>query len=91
MKYQDGVKYFDIDVVLFLFEQNLPYDGSTTKLGNPSNGLFFGNLELLSSRNHILKSHLEEGKNHQTWKKLNEQFTIASLLMVPQTFLTLNR
>ena len=54
-----------LDVVLFLSERNLPFRGSTTELCNPNNGLFLGNLELLSGHNQILKSHLDEVKKHQ--------------------------
>ena len=49
--------------VLFLSERNLPFRGSTTKLGYPNNGLFLGGLELLSGHNQVLKSHLNEAKN----------------------------
>ena len=52
-----------LDVVLFLSEQQLPFCRSTTELNNPNNGLFLGNLELLSGHNQILKSHLDEVKN----------------------------
>ena len=54
-----------LDVVLFLSERQLPFRGSTTELNNPNNGLFLGNLELLSGHNKILKSHLDEVKKHQ--------------------------
>ena len=46
-------------------ERQLPFRGSTTELNNPNNGLFLGNLELLSGQNKILKSHLVEVKKHQ--------------------------
>ena len=52
-------------VVLFLSERQLPFRGSTTECNNPSNGLFLGNLELLSGHNKILKSHLDEVKKYQ--------------------------
>ena len=52
-------------IVLFLSERNLPFCGSTTKLGDPNNGLFLGSLELLSGHNQLLKSHLNEVKKHQ--------------------------
>ena len=54
-----------LDVVLFLSERQLPFRGSTTELNNANNGLFLGNLELLSGHNQILKSHLNEVKKHQ--------------------------
>ena len=54
-----------LGVVLFLSERQLPFRGSTTELNNPNNGLFLGNLELLSGHNEILKSHLDEVKKHQ--------------------------
>ena len=53
-----------LDAVLFLSERQLPFHGSTTELNNPNNGLFLGNLELLSGHNQILKSHLDEVKKH---------------------------
>ena len=46
-------------------ERQLLFRGSTTELNNPNNGLFLGNLELLSGHNTILKSHLVEVKKHQ--------------------------
>ena len=51
-----------LDVVLFLAERNLPFRGSTIKLDDPNNGLFLGNLELLSRHNQVLKVHLNEVK-----------------------------
>ena len=54
-----------LDVVLFLSERQLPFRGSTTELNNPNNGLFLGNMELLSGHNKMLKSHLVEVKKHQ--------------------------
>ena len=51
-----------LDVALFLSERQLSFRGSTTELNNPHNGLFLGNLELLSDHNQILKSHLDEVK-----------------------------
>ena len=45
-----------LDVALFLSERQLPFRGSTTELNNPNNGLFLGNLKLLSDHNQILKS-----------------------------------
>ena len=51
-------------VVLFLSERQLPFPGSTTECNNPSNGLFLGNLELLSGHNKILTSHLDEVKKY---------------------------
>ena len=72
-----------LDVVLFLSERNLPFRGSTTKLGDPNSGLFLGSLELLSGHNQVLKSHLNEVKKHQengtgmqahylSWRSQNE-------------------
>jgi hypothetical protein len=72
-----------LDVVLFLSERNLPFRGSTTKLDDPNNGLFLGNLELLSSHNQVLKMHLNEVKRNQetetrmqahylSWRSQNE-------------------
>ena len=54
-----------LDVVLFLLERQLLFRGSTTELNNPNNGLFLGNLELLSGHNKILKSHLDEVEKRQ--------------------------
>ena len=72
-----------LDVVLFLSERNLPFRGSTIKLDDPNNGLFLGNLELLSGHNQVLKMHLNEVKKHQetetqmqthylSWRSQNE-------------------
>ena len=72
-----------LDVVLFLAERNLPFRGSTIKLDDPNNGLFLGNLELLSRHNQVLKVHLNEVKKHQetetriqahylSWRSQNE-------------------
>ena len=46
-------------------KRNLPFRGSTIKLDDPSNGLFLGNLELLSRHNQVLRVHLNEVKKHQ--------------------------
>ena len=56
---------FILDIVLFLQERQLPFRGSSTELNNTNNGLFLGNLEVLSGHNQILKSHLDEVKKHQ--------------------------
>jgi hypothetical protein len=72
-----------LDVILFLSERNLPFRGSTIKLDDPNNGLFLGNLELLSGHNQVLKMHLNEVKKHQetetrmqahylSWRSQNE-------------------
>ena len=72
-----------LDVVLFLAERNLPFRGSTIKLDEPNNGLFLGNLELLSRHNQVLEVHLNEVKKHQetetrmqahylSWRSLDE-------------------
>ena len=72
-----------LDVVLFLAERNLPFRGSSIKLDDPNNGLFLGNLELLSRHNQVLKVHLNEVKKHQetetrmqahylSWRSQNE-------------------
>ena len=72
-----------LDIVLFLSERNLPFRDSTTKLDDPNNGLFLGNLELLIGHNQVLKMHLNEVKKHQetetqmqahylSWRSQNE-------------------
>ena len=37
-----------LDVTLFLAERNLPFRGCSSEIGEPDNGLFLGNLELLN-------------------------------------------
>ena len=51
-----------LDVVLFLSKRQLPFRGSTTELNNP-NGLFLGNLELLSGHNEILRKKHQENSS----------------------------
>ena len=52
-----------LDVVLFLSERQLLFRGSTTELNNPNNGLFLGNLELLSGHNEILRKKDQENNS----------------------------
>ena len=53
-----------LDATLFLAERNLPFCGSSSKIGDADNGLFLG-LELLSQHNKMLQLHLQEVKTHQ--------------------------
>ena len=55
-------------------ERQLPFRGSTTELNNPNNGLFLGNLELLSGHNTILKSHLDEVEKHYLSPRSQNEF-----------------
>ena len=72
-----------LDVVLFLSERNLPFRGSSSKIGDSHNGLFLGTLELLSRHNKVLEVHLQDVKQHQdeqirmqarylSWRSQNE-------------------
>ncbi|XP_065903748.1 zinc finger MYM-type protein 1-like [Dysidea avara] len=72
-----------LDVILFLAERNLPFRGSSNKIGDGDNGLFLGILELLSKHNKVLEMHLNNVKQHQisesrmqthylSWRSQNE-------------------
>ncbi|XP_065902561.1 uncharacterized protein [Dysidea avara] len=72
-----------LDVILFLAEHNLPFRGSSSKIGDGDNGLFLGILELLSKHNKVLEMHLNNVKQHQisesrmqthylSWRSQNE-------------------
>ena len=54
-----------LHVTLFLAERNLPFRGHNSKIGDQGNGLFLGELELLSRYNPVLKLHLNEVKQSQ--------------------------
>lgn len=59
-----------LDVILFLGERNLPLRGSSNQIGDMSNGLFLGTLELLSKYCPHLKEHLENVKSKQELGKI---------------------
>ena len=48
--------------MFFLAEHNLPFHGSSTKIGDSDNGLFLGTLELLGKHNRVLALHLQKLK-----------------------------
>ena len=52
-------------ISLFFAEQNLPFHGSSSKIGDADSGPFLGTLELLSQHNKVLQLHLQEVKTHQ--------------------------
>ena len=48
-----------LDVVFFLAEHNLSFHGSSSKIGDPDNGLFLAALELLGKHNRLLALYLQ--------------------------------
>lgn len=56
-------------VSLFLAERNLPFRGSTEKVGFPHNGNFLAVLELLSVYDPVLMTHLHDVQKSQKSKK----------------------
>ncbi|XP_025408958.1 zinc finger MYM-type protein 1-like [Sipha flava] len=54
-----------LDVTLFLAYRGLPFQGSSTKIGNVNNGNFLGILELLGRYDEITRGHLAYVKEYQ--------------------------
>lgn len=52
-----------VAVVKFLAERGLPFKGHSAIFGNPSNGNYLGNVELISQFDPFLKAHIEKYGN----------------------------
>lgn len=64
-KYWKSVLLRLISITQFLAERNLPFRGSIEKLGNPRNGLFLGEVELLAQFDPVLMEHTRRAKNNE--------------------------
>lgn len=55
-----------LDVTLFLASRGLPFQGSSTKIGDVNNGNFLGVLELLGHYDEVTREHLSYVQKHQS-------------------------
>ena len=78
-----------LEVTLHLFERDLSFRGSTSAVGDPENGLFFGTLELIGNQDSTIKDHLDTVRKHQergermeahylSWQTQNEFINICA-------------
>jgi len=63
-KYWRSVLWRLLSIVQFLAERNLVFRGSTELLGDPRNGNFLGEVELVAKFDPIMAEHVRRAKNH---------------------------
>ena len=63
-KYWRSVLWRLLSIVQFLAERNLAFRGSTELLGDPRNGNFLGEVELVAKFDPIMAKHVRRAKNH---------------------------